>query len=204
MKNIIGQNFDFVGKEVCKNHNIKGVITDFDGKEIIDIKFDDEPNLIKQYSVKAFRSLHLTTEDTEIIDFIDKMVCYEAMMILNIKEKYINNYLKNNTVYLFEGRKATAITMKNEPEIYLKIKGIEKRKGAKIFGVLNEPTAYGEKSDRYVFLDSKLFKKNPPTKKGCTVSAAVVEWDIETGRTEISKMRFQLSNGGVWCMPIHF
>ena len=37
MKNIISLNLDFVGKEVCKNHNIKGVITAFDGKEIIDI-----------------------------------------------------------------------------------------------------------------------------------------------------------------------
>lgn len=82
MKNIICKNIDFVGKEVYKDHNIRGIITAFDGNGIIDIKFDDEPNLIKQYSLKAFQNFHLTTEDKELIDFIDKMVCYKAMMLL--------------------------------------------------------------------------------------------------------------------------
>lgn len=196
--------FKIEGKQVINDGVEKGVIVGFDGRSVIDVEFDNEPELVKQYTLQALWKFKLSTDDEELKDFIDKMVCVETMNLLNISEKYIDSFVNNSTVYLFEGRTAKAINSKNEPEIYLKIKGIEKRKGTKIFGVFNEPTGYGEKSDTYVFLDSELSRNYPPVRKGNIVGVVVNEWDVETGRSGVPKLRFQLSNGGVWCMPIHY
>ena len=197
-------NIKLEGKKILKDGKENGIIVAFDGRAVIDVKFENEPELVKQYALRALWKYSLTTDDEELNALINKLVCIETMELLNISQKFIDGFFKNDTVYLFDGRTAKAITSKNEPEIFLKIKGFEKRKGTKIFGVFNEPTGYGEKSETYVFLDSDLSKNYPPQKKGNIVSAVVNEWDVETGRTGVPKIRFQLSNGGVWCMPIHY
>ena len=121
-----------------------------------------------------------------------------------VGKKILKDGKENGVIVAFDGRSVIDVKFENEPEIFLKIKGFEKRKGTKFFGVFNEPTGYGEKSETYVFLDSDLSKNYPPQRKGNIVSAVVNEWDVETGRTGVPKIRFQLSNGGVWCMPIHY
>ena len=53
MKEEIKITFNPGGKKVWKNRKVKGIITAFDGKSVIDIKFEDEPELTKQYSIQA-------------------------------------------------------------------------------------------------------------------------------------------------------
>ena len=43
MKEEIKITFNPVEKTVWKNRKVKGIITAFDGKSVIDIKFEDEP-----------------------------------------------------------------------------------------------------------------------------------------------------------------
>ena len=204
MKQEIKNTFNPVGKEVWKNHKVKGVITAFDGKSVIDIRFEDEPELTKQYTIQALWRFELSTEDEELLNFVSKMICVDALKELEISDTYINTFARNDTVFLLNGRDAKKITAKTEPELYLKLKGLEKRKNTKICGVFNVPTRYGEKSDCYVFLDAELLKAYPLRKQGNVITAVVLFWNIETGESREKKCRFQLSNGGTWCIPFEF
>lgn len=204
MKQEIKMTFNPIGKEVWKNSKVKGVITGFDGRSVIDIKFEDEPELTKQYLLRALWRCQLSTEDEELLEFVSQMICVDGLRLFGISDTYINDFVKNNTTFLFDGRIAKKITPKTEPELYLKIKGLEKRKNTKIFGVFNVPTRYGEKSDCYAFLDSELFKIYPPRRQGNVINAVVLFWNIETGESGEKRCRFQLSNGGTWCIPFEF
>lgn len=204
MKQEIKMAFNPIGKEVWKNHKVKGIITAFDGKSVIDIKFEDEPELTKQYLLRALWGYQLSTEDKELLDFISKMICVDGLNQLEISDTYINDFVKNDTAFFFDGRDAKKITTKTEPELYLKLKGLEKRKSTKIFGVFNVPTRYGEKSDCYAFLDAELFKTYPPRRQGNVINAVVLFWNIETGESGEKRCGFQLSNGGIWCIPFEF
>ena len=196
--------FNLVGKEVYKNHKVKGVITAFDGKSIIDIKFEDEPDLTKQYLIQALWKGQFYTDDKELLDFASKMICMETLKELEISDMYINDFLKNDTVYLFNGRESKNITDKTEPELYLKIKGLEDRKGIKVCGAFNVPTRYGEKSDNYVLLEADLLNAYPLKRQGNVISAVIRFWNIETGESGKRTCKFQLSNGGIWCIPFEF
>ena len=204
MKQEIKITFNPVGKEVWKNHKVKGVITAFDGKSVIDIKFEDEPELTKQYTIHALWKFQLSTEDEELLEFVSQIICADSLRLMGISDSNINDFLKNDTVFIFDGRDAKKITAKTEPELYLKLKGLEKRKNTKICGVFNVSTRYGEKSDCYVFLDAELLKAYPLRKQGNVVTAVVLFWNIETGESREKKCRFQLSNGGTWCIPFEF
>ena len=124
-------NIKLEGKKILKDGKENGVIVAFDGRSVIDVKFESEPELTKQYALSALWKYSLTTDDEELNALINKLVCVETMELLNISQKFIDGFFKNDTVYLFDGRTAKAITSKNEPEIFLKIKGFEKRKGTK-------------------------------------------------------------------------
>lgn len=204
MKQEIKISFNPVGKVVYKNRKVKGVITAFDGISIIDIKFEDEPELTKQYVLQALWRCQLSTEDEELLEFATKMASVDGLKWLGIATTYIDDFVKNNTVFLFDGRDAKKITAKTEPELYLKLKGLEKRKSTKICGVFNVPTRYGEKSDCYAFLDTELLKAYPLRQQGNVVTAVVLFWNIETGESRVKQCGFQLSNGGVWCIPFGF
>ena len=190
MKQEIKITFNPVEKEVWKNHKVKGIITAFDGKSVIDIKFEDEPELTKQYTIHALWKFQLSTEDEELLEFVSQIICADSLRLMRISDSNINDFLKNDTVFIFDGRDAKKITAKTEPELYLKLKGLEKRKNTKICGVFNVPTSYGEKSDCYVYLDAELFKAYPLRKQGNVVTAVVLFWNIETGVSGEKKCRF--------------
>ena len=147
MKEEIKITFNPVEKTVWKNRKVKGIITAFDGKSVIDIKFEDEPELTKQYSIQALWKSQLSTDNEELLEFTAKVMCGDGLKLLGISNKYINDFLKNDTVFIFDCRDAKKVTEKTEPELYLKLKGLEKRKDTKICGVFNVPTRCGEKSD---------------------------------------------------------
>ena len=209
-------NIELVGKTVYKCLDIKGVIVAFDGKSGIEVKFNDSPENTEKYDLSAFWTFNqeafqktefetvLRTEDEELLEFIHRMVCVNTLQLLNIADKYIDAVLFKNEIYIFEGRKATAITAKKTPELYLKVKGMEQRKNTRIFGAFNIPTQYAEPSEEYLLLGTDMLIRHLAKRTGNIVSLPGYCWNIETGNTEKITQKIQLSKSGVWCLPKHW
>ena len=126
------------------------------------------------------------------------------MVLLGFSKAYIDDFRKDGTVCLIEGKKKTPINENNMPELYKKIKSLEQTSNSMVYAVFNEPDLFDHESTNIFHLlcayDNdielgKIYKKEKISK------LIAYSWDEDTGNSEHSIVCFQQTDSDVLCLP---
>ena len=165
----------------------------------------------KLVQCNSFRQLQLALDGNDEYPVIydrekePREIAANNMLTLGIQKKYITDFRKHETVYLINGRTATPINEDSHLALYQFIKSVESSRDAIVYAVFNEPNIHGQKTDIYALLylekdaadnpQYKIYKENNLCK------TMTYNWCESTGIAEPALTYFQISEGGVWCLP---
>lgn len=128
----------------------------------------------------------------------------ENMMRLEIPMEYIQGF-RDGATYLIEGKTVSKIGPLTYPKLYAFIESQKKLDKTVVYGVFNEPSMYGEYTDKYIVLCFNESIVNSPLyqmkKQGQICATTAYGWCESTGIAEPTLACFQIANGGVWCLP---
>lgn len=165
----------------------------------------------KLVQCNSFRQLQLALDGNDEYPVIydrekePREIAIKNMITLEIPENYINDFRKHGTVNLINGRAAVPINENTSPALYQFIKSVESSRDVIVYAVFNEPNIHGKKTDIYALLylekdaadnpQYKIYKENNLCK------TMTYNWCESTGIAEPALTYFQISDGGVWCLP---
>ena len=173
------------------------------------ITFTDK-TLNKQYIYKFGRNY--TKHDYWEIDLQDKKDEYPSMkqaienlIKLKLPMEYIQE-VRDGETHIIDGTTVNKINCWTYPKLSAFIDSVKKQRNETVvYGVFNEPDTYGNKTDKYILLcldkssvKSGLYKIY---NKGQIYKTTAYGWCETTGIAEPTIACFQVSNGGVWCLP---
>ena len=182
-------------------------------KDLVWVLFENMENEICFHLLSAFtgETPFLKTDDEELLSYIAYVIKNNTQLEmkeeavfnlkqLGVKDECINNYKNNNTIYLITGKAFTPI----DDKLYNAIKKYEKESKTIVYGVMEIPDNYGEKSYRLALLSIEEYpnvKSFIRKGKCCFVRSRI--WNSKTEQPEyFGNISIHIANSGLWCMPL--